>query len=95
MQRSETLQQVIDTAEAGIAAELQRSDNPWLACFTTQIAYFRCKADRLSVPNVEVLQLRVDELWLRREEVKQQYGWDPPPEIRDELMRRLRDLLAE
>jgi hypothetical protein len=93
MEGLEKLREVINNAESELLEELQRSTNPWLACYTTRIAALRTTLELSPHRKNSTLNARIDELLTKREQVRGQYGWDPPKNIQDELMKGIKSLL--
>ncbi len=96
MQLREELQRVLDEAETKITAELTGgSGNPWLACFTTRLVLFNAKLSHLEEAKDEKLHARVALLFEKKDHVRHQHGWNPPQEIKDELIGSLKNLLKQ
>jgi hypothetical protein len=92
----DTVQQIIDRAETSIQEELDSgAGNPWLACFVSVLAMLRSTFEINSDGRTpEPYDTRIRMILSRKEEVQQQYGWDPPREIKQDLLNQLKDLLG-
>jgi len=93
MQGLEELWEVIDSAESDLLAELQRSNNSWLACYVSRLVVLQTTLALSPHRKDSRLHGRIDKLLIKKEEVRKQYGWDPPQNIRDELMKGIKSLL--
>ncbi len=93
MEGLEEVQAVINTAEVDLQAELERSDNPWLACYVTRLTGVRSTLELSPHRKNAELHARITALLQKKDEVWEVHGWDPPNSIKQELLRGIQRLL--
>ena len=81
------------SAESDISAELERSDNPWLACYVTRLTALRSTLELSPLKEDATFHGRLDVLMTKKDEVLERHGWNPPQIIRDELIKGIQNLL--
>ncbi|MFH0851259.1 MAG: hypothetical protein V1876_00730 [Candidatus Peregrinibacteria bacterium] len=89
------VRQVINDAEGDIQQELTNgSGNPLLACFGSVLANIRSTLEIHNDCNAaQPIHARLDEIVTRRNQMKEEHGWDPPQAIKEALLGDLKKLL--
>ncbi|MDD3896993.1 MAG: hypothetical protein PHU04_04120 [Candidatus Peribacteraceae bacterium] len=95
MEGSTETRQAIDNAEQDIQRELTNgSGNPWLACFGSILAHIRSTLEIHYDGDAALpIHARLDEIVTKRNQVKEEYGWDPPQAIQEVLLGDLKRIL--
>lgn len=90
------LKSILKNVDSDIQEELSNgSDNPWLACFNTRLSVFRLALELCDEDKLETAPIHsgIDKLRTQKNIIQAQHAWDPPDNIKRELIDKFKELL--
>jgi len=88
MKGSREVRRLIENAEQHIQRETANGNDAWLACFGSVLGLIQSTSELHGDEDD-----RLNTLISKRAQTKKEFGWNPPQEIREQLLNDLRNLL--
>ena len=95
----EELQKIIEDSPKAIENELSRGCNPWLACFGTRtfvlngVIRILKFENKISLQDFKKFSTKLLLLENKAYESREKYGWNPPDEFKQELLKDLQNIM--
>lgn len=90
------LRQLLDDSKSAIKREMERTpENPWLACFNTRTFILTGLIELMEMKKATTpekltrIRQKLETLTKKADEIKKIHGWNPPDELKQELIAEL------